>query len=186
MAELMIVVVIIGVVSAFAIPSMQNIVKNQTISATSNEIISTLQVARTEAIKRSTNVRVCFKQNQTGNQCRNVTDYQAGRYVYVFLDLDNNQTFNNDDRQLYLSNEISHNIIYKHPSIAGLQITESILFNSRGNVVFDDSLGQAQSRGIIGICDDRKNSSVGRMIQINTTGRAQVSKIESDSDISCE
>lgn len=181
--ELFITVLIIGVVSAFAVPSMNNIIKNQTISSTSNEIISTLQVARTEAIKRSTTVRVCFRQTQTGTGCNNVSTSDNARYLYVFMDINNDETFNNTDQELYLSNKISHNIIYKQPAIAKLQITKSIAFNSRGNAIFDNDA--SQSRGVIGICDDRAQNVNGRMIKINNTGRAQVARIQSGDDITC-
>jgi len=76
--EVLITVVIIGIITSFALPAMSNLIKNQAMSANANEIVSTLQSARSEAIKRSTNIRVCFRQLTTGNQCN-----AAGRLIRI-------------------------------------------------------------------------------------------------------
>lgn len=184
LVELLFTLVVIGILSAAAAPTMNSFIKNQAISSTSNEIISVLQTARSEAIKRSTTVRVCFKEQTTGTLCRNVgTDTEDIHYLYFFLDTNNNQVRNTGEEVLFLSNELNKNIIYKHPSNTNLQISTSIAFNSKGAAIFDND--RSQSRGLVGICDSRTNNDVGRVIQISNTGRSQVSRITTASGISC-
>jgi len=183
LVEALVTVIVIGVIGAIAIPSMNAIVRNQIISSTSNEIIATLQSARSEAIKRSTNVRVCFRQLASGNQCRNITDNNID-FIYVFIDIDNDQVFDRGpETELFLSNQLNTEVVYKHPSNTDLQIRRSILFNSKGGVLLDSD--ESQARGQIGICDDRKDNAYGRIIEITSTGRAQVTRIPAGSTISC-
>ncbi len=54
MIELMIVVTIVGAMLAFGLPEMRNLIKNQRLKTTSLDIFASLQLARSEAIKRNT------------------------------------------------------------------------------------------------------------------------------------
>jgi len=183
--EVLVVVVIIGIVSAFALPAMSNLIKSQAMTASANEIVSTLQSARSEAIKRSANIRVCFRQLTTGNLCRDLTDNNNIDYMYVFVDANNNERFErNSEDELYLSNKFNDSILFKKPSTTNLQITRSITFNSKGLAFIDKD--RNQDRGEIGLCDSRNSNAAGRLIQITNTGRAQVSKITSASTVTCE
>ena len=182
LVEGLVTVVIVGIIAATALPAMSNMIQNQAITATSNEILNTLQYARSEAIKRSTSVRVCFKKNVTGNSCTNFANPDNGRYIYAFIDENNDGNLDRaTEEELYVSNLLDEKIIYKHPT-TGAKITMHILFTSNGNSIID---GQRQPRGFIGVCDSRQDDSAGRIIQISNTGRAQVSKITADSNISC-
>ncbi len=180
--EALVTVVIVGIITAAALPAMSNMIQNQAITATANEILNTLQYARSEAIKRSTSVRVCFKRNATANNCLNFANSTNGRYIYAFIDENNDGNLDRaTEEELYVSNPLDESIIYKHPT-TGAKITRHILFTSNGNSIID---GQRQPRGFIGVCDSRQNDSAGRIVQISNTGRAQVSKITPDSKISC-
>ncbi len=59
--ELMIVVAIIGIVSAFAFPSYQIMVRNNCLTTRNNNLIVYFQLARSEAIKRQQNVSIVAK-----------------------------------------------------------------------------------------------------------------------------
>ncbi|WP_093076641.1 GspH/FimT family pseudopilin [Variovorax sp. OV084] len=56
--ELMTVIVIVGVLAAVAIPSLRDILINQRLAATASDLVSTLNIARMEAIKQSQTVKV--------------------------------------------------------------------------------------------------------------------------------
>lgn len=56
--ELMIVVVVLGILAAIAVPSFQSLTQSQQVKNASFELFSSLSLARSEAIKRNGNVTV--------------------------------------------------------------------------------------------------------------------------------
>ncbi len=185
LVEAMVTMIVIGVVGAIAIPSMTAIVRNQAISSVSNEIVATLQSARSEAIKRSTNVLVCFKRSRTEGNCRNIfgANTTNNDYIHVFIDTDGDRLRDNDETSLFVSNKLNEDVIFKRPTANVSTPIRSILFNSKGGVLVDNNANKTRTQ--IGICDDRNDDSVGRVIEISSTGRAQVTKISAASLISC-
>jgi type IV fimbrial biogenesis protein FimT len=63
MLELMITIALVGILVALAIPSFELISNINKLSGTSNELLTSLQVARTEAIRRGVHVVVCKSTN---------------------------------------------------------------------------------------------------------------------------
>lgn len=61
--ELMIAVVVLGVILAVGIPNFNNLVENNRITATTNDLVTALNMARSEAVKRGTDIDFV----QTGN-----------------------------------------------------------------------------------------------------------------------
>ena len=51
--ELMVVIVVIAVLAAYAVPALQNTIKNNRITAQNNELIALINLARNEAIRRN-------------------------------------------------------------------------------------------------------------------------------------
>jgi type IV fimbrial biogenesis protein FimT len=58
--ELMVVVVIIGVLAAVAVPNMGAWHAKRDLNSTARTVYSNLQQARSEAIKRNSDIKVCF------------------------------------------------------------------------------------------------------------------------------
>jgi type IV fimbrial biogenesis protein FimT len=58
LVELMIVVVIFGVLAAFAVPSYQQMIQNSQIKTATEAIVTGFQVARGEAVSRNTSVQL--------------------------------------------------------------------------------------------------------------------------------
>ena len=56
--ELLVVLAIIGILATIALPSFQELLKNNRVSSQANELIALLSFARTEAVRRSTSVNV--------------------------------------------------------------------------------------------------------------------------------
>jgi len=57
--ELMVVVAIIAIIGVFAVPGMTSFIENNRIRTQSSEFVSTLSLARVEAVKRGSPVVVC-------------------------------------------------------------------------------------------------------------------------------
>jgi type IV fimbrial biogenesis protein FimT len=63
--ELMITLVIVGIVIAIAAPSFTSVIQNNRVTTESNRLITTLKLARSEAIRRGVYVSVCRTSSST-------------------------------------------------------------------------------------------------------------------------
>ena len=66
--ELMVVVVIIGVLAAVAVPNMGGWLAKRDLNSTARSIYSDLQQARSEAITRNSDIKVCFDSASSPNR----------------------------------------------------------------------------------------------------------------------
>ena len=71
--ELMIVVAIVGIVAAFAVPSYQNMIERNRLKQAAGSLLSDMQHARTEAIKRSQDIFVSRTTGNNGAWCYGVS-----------------------------------------------------------------------------------------------------------------
>lgn len=81
--ELMVVVAIIAIIGAIAMPRMQAFINASRLSGTAGELTSAIQLARTEATRRNARVRVCPSNN--GTACANTTAWAR----WIMLGRDN-------------------------------------------------------------------------------------------------
>ncbi len=82
MAELMVTVAIIGVASAIALPSYQNMVIDGRVSAQANDLMAGLLLSRSEAVKRNTRVTMC-KSSDGATCATTAADWSMGWIVFV-------------------------------------------------------------------------------------------------------
>lgn len=61
MIEILIVIALFGVLASFAVPSFQKMINNTKIRTATDSILSGLQLARAEAVKRNVNVQFEFR-----------------------------------------------------------------------------------------------------------------------------
>lgn len=79
--ELMITVAVLVIVLTVAIPSFNSTIQNSRSTALANDLSGALNLARSEAVKRGAEVRVCPR-NAAGTACSG-TDWTAGWLVLV-------------------------------------------------------------------------------------------------------
>ncbi|HDQ41681.1 MAG TPA: prepilin-type N-terminal cleavage/methylation domain-containing protein [Desulfonatronum sp.] len=79
--EVLIVVAIAAILVGIAIPAFNLFIGNTRTSTIANEFVSALNLARSEAMKRGTNVTVCRSTN--GTACAASGDWGQGWMVYV-------------------------------------------------------------------------------------------------------
>lgn len=72
--ELMIVVVIIGILAAVSVPNLGGWMAKRELDSTVRGIYSHIQQARSEAIKRNENVKICFNSSASPNSYIIVAD----------------------------------------------------------------------------------------------------------------
>lgn len=77
--EAMIVIIIIGILTAIAIPAFEAMTINSKLRAYSSSLISSVYLARNEAIKRNASVTLCASTN--GSSCSATSDWKDGWIV---------------------------------------------------------------------------------------------------------
>lgn len=150
--ELMITLLIVAVLGAVALPSMQSFVKNERLVSQVNSLLSHLQYARSEAVTQHQQVVVCVSSN--GSSCT-TGSWQDG--WIMFTDLDSDGTVSGVDQILKVHDQLQGGTTLKSTS-------------SSNSVVYDDRGFSPNSNATFSLCDSR-GSSYGKTISISNTGR---------------
>jgi type IV fimbrial biogenesis protein FimT len=78
--ELMVAVALAAILLTVALPSYQTVIENNSLSANLNRLVSSLNFARSEGVKRGKRVSLC--KSDDGNDCGGA-GYEAGWIVFV-------------------------------------------------------------------------------------------------------
>ncbi len=164
--ELLVTFAVLAISVALAIPSFSELVKNNKVTTTSNNLVRALQLARSEAVKRNTPVTVCRSQDQA--QCRTGNGWKDGWIVFA-----------EDVRTA--GNKIGTVDESERTSIVGVQEALSSVLQL---TVFADTItftpsGRPDAAGDIKVCDDRKGTH-GNTVKLNATGRVRL-----ETEVSC-
>ena len=151
-----------------------------------------MQMARTESIKRSTPVTVCFtKVETTPATCEDpgVTTSDID-YIRIFIDDDTttpavgpNNTFDANDTPIFLSTQLNQKVFLKQDKVNNRNTGGSIQYNQRGKASFQ--AGNDRNAAYIAVCDDRELNSFGYLVSLNATGRASLSRLPENSFVNC-
>lgn len=149
--EMMITIAIAGVLLAIAAPSFQGVIINNRISAQASDFVSGLALARSEAIKRGTSVRV----TAAG------TDFSSGWTIWVDT---------NGNAALDAGEELRvHEALNSGFTLVGTGFTDTTEIQYRSNGVSD-------SGGSFTLCH---SGYTGRLISVSVTGRVSTTKTAS-------
>jgi type IV fimbrial biogenesis protein FimT len=77
--ELMVTLAVASIVTTFAVPAFQGMVQNNRAVTHTNDLITALNLGRSEATRRSSGVELCASSN--GATCNNSTDWSNGWIV---------------------------------------------------------------------------------------------------------
>jgi type IV fimbrial biogenesis protein FimT len=161
--ELMITIVIAGILLAMGIPSFNQMIKNNQLTTQVNLLVTSLNLARNEAIKRSVNITIC--QSSTGNSC--VGNWPASNNGWiVFVDTDNDGIA-----------DVSEEILRVHGKLDG----GNTLKYSRNRVSYSSQGYATGFNGTFVLCDSRGNSNAKAEV-VSNTGRARKSIDGADAD----
>lgn len=73
--ELMVTLAVVGILAAVAVPAMTSLIAGNRLAGASGELASSLQLARSEAIRRNAQVTICASIN--GTTCTASTDWST-------------------------------------------------------------------------------------------------------------
>ncbi|MDO6461383.1 GspH/FimT family pseudopilin [Granulosicoccaceae sp. 1_MG-2023] len=162
--ELLVTLAVASILIAFGVPSFANLVAGGRQSDTYNELVSSIGLARSEAVKRASTITVCGYASDT--QCAGDNDWSKGWLVFEDLDADGTVDSGED---LLAQKEIS----YDDQSVQALSFSGSNGFRyfSRGNV---------SSTGYLVVCDSR-GAEDAKALNVTTTGGVRKA-IDSNND----
>lgn len=123
--ELMVAILLLVITITVAIPSMQSTIQNNHVVALTNDLIGSLNLARSEAVKRGVSVSICPAQDSSFNACGN--DWNNGWFVFVNPD-ENGVFANNASEPLIRVQQVSGQGIAVSTSPA----TSTATYNSAG------------------------------------------------------
>lgn len=162
--ELIITLTIIGILTALAAPGMGNFIKDQRLSGQTNDFVGDLNFARSEAIKRSTNITICKQDSaSTAPLCDTTaaTTWSAGRVI--FIDADGNG-------QIASSEVVLRNRQALDGNNTLVSVTATIVYAGTGFTTISSG-----SEASFRFCDSRgKDKAV--TVLINSTGRSRIDR----------
>lgn len=162
--ELIVTLAIAAILITVAGPNFLAFIKNNRLTAQANNMVGSLQLARSEAVKRNKTVTVCRSDNPTVSLpalpvCNTGTNWKNGWIVFV----DNNGDGARDAGET--------TILQQHEALSGgnnlygsasTNVKKFISFKDTGFVVTGSS-------GTLALCDDR-GTAAGKDIVISSTG----------------
>lgn len=145
LVELMVTVVVAAILLAVGVPSFRELIQNNRLATATNEVVATLHLARSEAVKGNARVTVCKSAN--GTSC--VTSGNWSQGWLVFTDPNSNAAYDSGTETLLrVQGKISGDV-----SVTGDgSLADYVSYVGSGQSKLTD--GALQS-GIILICDAR-------------------------------
>jgi type IV fimbrial biogenesis protein FimT len=159
LAELMITVAIASIVTFMAIPSFTATIKNNRLTTQVNDFVTSLSLARSEAVKRSLRVSLCKSSNASA--CAAIGDWSQG--WIVFTNQNNNSAFDSATETLL-----------KVQGGTQAQVSMAGVTGSVGSIISYGASGKiVTGTGTLKVCDDRAGN-FGKNIVFVTTGRSKI------------
>lgn len=157
--ELIFTMAVVAILAAIATPNMRSFILNNRLTSTSNELLRSLQTARTEAPRRQKNVVLCMSANTTTTPTCSTTNPDGW---IVFEDPDNDWKYGSSEeliethtfdstkmKILFDSDAMSFASTGFPNAIGGTNITAMVLCDSRGiNDAGGGTTGLSLARGI--------------------------------------
>ena len=160
--ELMIVVSVVGIFAAVAIPAFQSTIQNNRMTTSTNSLIGVFYFARSESVKLSSDVRVC--KSNDGASCNDSLDWNDGWLAWNDSDADG--SIDAGEAILKVSEGFDDNMSVS----ASDDVKNSVNFSSRG---------MSSVSGSWTICDVR-GADYAKALVINPSGRVKSSKLTHD------
>jgi type IV fimbrial biogenesis protein FimT len=162
LVELLVVLAIGSILLTIAIPGYAFLVNSSRLAAATNDLVSTIQLARSEAIKRGMRVTVCKTSNvaAAAPACDATADWHEG--WLVFVDSGARGVIDTSDQLLHIQMRVHQSVSIN----AGFAFSQFISYLPNGRSQGSNNF----PNGTIEICVDGSR----RDIIINNTGRLRL------------
>lgn len=158
--ELMVVLAVSAILLGIGIPSFASFTSNSRLASATNEMLSSLHLARSEAIKRRSRAAMC--PSATGDACAESGDWDQG--WVVFHDANNNAELDTDEVVIMVRQGLSTGMRLTGNST----VSHYISFAPDGGSKHVSGAWQA---GTLTVCNKEGTSGPARQIVISKTGR---------------
>jgi len=162
--ELMVTLAVFGVVISIALPSLSIFLESNQRAAQVNTLVSALNLARSEAVKRNNDVTLCTR-NDAGTACDAVKDWDNG--WIVFVDNSTNGIIDGTDVILRV-----YERLYKRAAPKDVTLKETV---ADKRTLTYQARGRANWAVSFERCDDGGPVKA-RAIMVAITGRVRLSK----------
>ncbi len=174
LVEVMITLVIAAILLAMAVPSFMTMLQNNRMTTQVNDYVTSLNVARSEAVKRSSRVTVCKSANNTS--CATTGGWQQG--WIVFVDTNNDATVSAGEEVLR-----AHGPIESGNTLVGTtDVINYISFVSTGFSLLTN--GSAQN-GTVVMCDSRGFGADARAVVLSASGAVRTAPANTVTGAAC-
>jgi len=159
--ELVVTMAVAAILITVAVPSMRTFIQNGRINTQINDLIGDLSLARSEAIKRRTNVGICKSANGTTCAGGNWRDGRA-----IFVDLNNNSTWEAGETILRFREGLAS---AADTLTTSAELLDPVIFRPNGA----SSVPLGGPVGLFTFCDGR-GASHGKQVSLNSLGQTSV------------
>ena len=122
LTELVMVVVVIGILAALAIPNMSQVIESNRLTTHGNDLLADISVARSEAIKQSKQTGICtLVAGSSPPSCNTTANWGTG--WIVFIDEDTSDSWTSGDK-VVRAHESTPSSITIVPSASLLLVTK--------------------------------------------------------------
>lgn len=178
--ELMITMAIFGLLAAFAAPSITGLMRSNRLTTQTNEFISAINIARSEAVKRSSVVTLCISDGNSPPDCdAAATAWQNG--WIVFTDFNGDAVFDNTADSLIRIHE-SLNDDYTLTSTHYESVAYNLQYNPTGVLRPLDADSSTSAQRTFTLCDPYTGNQIrAKGINVNRLGSVSLA-VDTDSD----
>jgi type IV fimbrial biogenesis protein FimT len=165
LVELLMVMCVAAVLLTFAIPSFSRIMSSSKLTAASNALLSSMYLARSEAIKRNGRVALC--KTVDGSSCVATGGWEQG--WIVFRDTNNNGARDSDEP-----------IIERIQPLTAMRVTGNSPVAKYVSYIATGStrlIGGGFQAGTVTVCAQPGTSDEARQIIVSSVGRPRVQKV---------
>jgi len=168
--EVMVVVIIVGILASIAAPSLSTLMKNNRLKAQMFDMLGSINIARSEAVKRKIQTVLCRSADPTAVSptCGGTSQTWTSGWI-VYADADASSDYTAGDTIIGIGNAAEADVEVMSNSVTPSATDPSdgdnyIIYNTDGTLN-----GSAQL--VYAICDDR-GQEFGKQISIALVGRA--------------
>ncbi len=160
--ELVVTMAVAAILITIAVPNMRTFIQNGRLNTQINDLIGDLSLARSEAIKRRTNVGICVSTD--GATCAGGGNWEIGRAIFV--DSNNSNSWDPGEPIMRFRERLAGtNTLTTDPAV----LPDPIIFRSNGA----SSVQLGGPVGLFNLCDER-GASKGKQVSLNSMGQASV------------
>lgn len=173
--ELIITLCITVIVLTVAVPSFTTTIQNNRATTQVNDFVTTLNLARSEAIKRGTRISIC-KSADASSCDTSTTGWEQG--WIVFIDSDTDETHDTGETILLTSEGLPAG--YTLTGDSSSNVKNYVSYRPSGKTTFPVNGGEVEMI----LCDSRHDDSLSKAITVAPTGRVSTISATSSS-LSC-